>query len=64
MCGEIDLRNFFQKAKVMYSENKNTYEYLMERFFHKTRVEYKAYIKIKRELDRYLSTDFNFGLCF
>lgn len=60
MYGEIDLSNFFRRAKEMYSENKNTYEYLMESFFHKARVEYKAYIKIKRELDRYLSTDFNF----
>jgi len=57
---EESLNIFFKKAKEIYGEHKSTYKYLLDNFFRKARVEYNTYIKIKRELDRYLSTDFNF----
>ena len=37
-----------------------SYESKLDNFFNKAKIEYRAHKKIKREVDRYLSTDFNF----
>ncbi len=57
---EESLIEFFEKARNIYSNSRLNYEKKLKDFFNKARVEYKAYKKIKREVDRYLSTDFNF----
>ncbi|WP_456400442.1 hypothetical protein, partial [Persephonella sp.] len=56
---EEKLSKFFQNAKDMYKEINASYEEKLKAFFTKASIEYKAYKKIKKEIDRYLSTDFN-----
>jgi len=57
---EESLVRFFKIAKEIYISNGHSYQNNLKNFFDKANVEYKAYKKIKREVDRYLSTDFNF----
>ncbi|BCD62892.1 hypothetical protein NitYY0826_C1778 [Nitratiruptor sp. YY08-26] len=60
MYSQRDLANFFQNAQEQYESYYITYEKNLKRFFQKVLFEYKLYKKVKREIDRYLSTDFNF----
>ncbi|WP_457642243.1 PDDEXK-like family protein [Persephonella sp.] len=56
---EEKLSKFFQSTKDTYKEINASYEEKLKAFFTKASIEYKAYKKIKKEIDRYLSTDFN-----
>ncbi|WP_456401434.1 PDDEXK-like family protein [Persephonella sp.] len=53
------LSKFFQTAKDEYGKEVVSYEKKLKAFFTKASIEYKAYKKIKKEIDRYLSTGFN-----
>ncbi len=57
---EESLVKFFKKAKDIYMNDKFIYEDNLKNFFDKAKIEYKTYKQVKREIDRYLSTDFNF----
>lgn len=57
---EESLVRFFKIAKKIYTNEKFAYQNKLRDFFIRAKAEYKAYKKIKREVDRYLSTDFNF----
>ncbi len=56
---EEKLSKFFQSAKDTYKEINASYEKKFKAFFIKASIEYKVYRKIKKEIDKYLSTDFN-----
>ena len=59
MNTENNIIGFFQKIKKNYDSYQNKHKKSLKTFFYKANFEYKLYKKVKREVDKYLSTDFN-----
>ena len=55
---ELQLEKFFNEARNTYQSYANSSYNNLQKFFTSARVEYKAFKKIKREIDRYLFPDF------
>ncbi len=60
MYTESDIISFFKRARETYNNYYDSYNKISRRFFRKARFEYELYKKVKKEIDKYLSTDFNF----
>ncbi|WP_456401917.1 PDDEXK-like family protein [Persephonella sp.] len=56
---ENDLRNFLKAGRALYAIYYAEYKESTWKFFNTARFEYSLYERIKKEIDRYLSTDFN-----